>query len=133
MSDLLQCPNFISILINQEYESPLKNVTSSTILGRQQFIGFIKDKYLSVQKEDKEMPALKAFSRKVTIEDIFNEVDRMIKDDVKLSRNIKLYLSQRYTGGRLDDIGRYFDIGGSGVCQAGRRISGQLEKDKSLA
>ena len=57
----------------------------------------------------------------------------VIKDDSALSRNIKLYLSQRYTGDKLDDIGKHFGIGGSGVCQAGRRISERIMKDKSLA
>lgn len=125
--------NFVGILINQQYESPLKNVISSTILGTQGFVELIKDKYLPAQKEGRDIPALKTLSRKITITDIFDEVDRIIKDDKKLSRNIKLYLSQRHTAERLDDIGTCFGIGGSGVCQAGRRISGQLEKDKSLA
>jgi len=124
---------FVSILIDQEYKSPLKDVVSSTILGTQEFIGSIKEKYLSGQKEDKDLPALKILSRNITIQDIFNEVDRVIKDDVKLARNIKVYLSQRYTGEKLDDLGRHFGIGGSGVCQAGRRIAGQLETDNSLA
>jgi hypothetical protein len=125
--------NFVSALINEEYESPLKDVVSSTILGSEEFIGFIKEKYLSVEKADKELPALKALSRDITIEEIFNAVDSEIKDDVKLSKNIKIYLSQKYTGERLDDIGRHFGIGGSGVCQSGRRISERIKKDKTLA
>jgi len=125
--------DFVGILINKQYESPLINVIRSTILGTQGFIELIKDKYLPAQKEGRDIPALKTLSRKITIKDIFDEVDKIIKEDKKLSRNIKLYLSRRHTAERLDDIGRYFDIGGSGVCQAGRRISGQLEKDKPLA
>ena len=124
---------FVSMLINQEYESPLKDVVSSTLLGTQEFIGIIKDKYLSEQKEDKNIPALKVLKKKITMEDISNEVDEIIKDDAKLGRNIKIYLTQRYTGERLDDIGECFGIGGSGVCQIGRRISGQLENDKTLS
>ena len=125
--------DFVSILINEEYESPLKDIVSSTILGSEEFIGFIKEKYLSIEKADKELPALRALSRDITIEEIFKGVDREIEDDVKLCRNIKIYLGQRYTGERLDDIGRHFGIGGSGVCQAGRRISERIKKDKSLA
>ena len=124
---------FVSMLIDQEYESPLKDVVSSTLLGTQEFIEIIKDKYLSDQKEDKNIPALKVLKKKITIEDISYEVDEMIKDDAKLSRSIKIYLSQRYTGERLDDIGERFGIGGSGVCQVGRRIAGKLEKEKALA
>jgi len=124
---------FVSIMIDKQYENPLKDVTSSTILGTQGFIGFIKEKYLSDQKEDKGLPALKALARKATIEDISNEVDKSIKDDKKLARNIKIYFSRRLTGERLDDIGRYFGIGGSGVCQMGRRIAMQMEQDVKFA
>jgi len=34
---------------------------------------------------------------------------------------------------RLDDIGKVFRIGGSGVCQAGRRIARQIKDDKGLS
>lgn len=124
---------FVEELINQKYESPLKDVVSSTLLGKAEFIEVIKDKYLSEQKEDKNIPALKALKKKITIEDISNKVDDRIRGDARLNRNIKIYLTQRYTGKRLDDIGEYFGIGGLGVCQAGRRIAEQLERDKSLA
>jgi len=124
---------FVSIMIDKKYESPLKDVVSSTLLGTQGFIEFIKDKYLSDQKEAKGLPALKALEKKITMKDISNEVDQMIINDKKLSMNIKIYLSQRFTGEKLDDIGRDFGIGGSGVCQMGRRIAKQLEKDAKLA
>jgi len=124
---------FVGMLINQKYESPLKNVVSSTLLGRQEFIEIIKDKYLSYQKEDKNIPALKVLKKKITMENISDEVDEIIRDDARLNRNVKIYLTQRYTGKKLDDIGEHFGIGGSGVCQAGRRIGGQVESDKSLA
>jgi len=75
---------------------------------------------------------LKTLKREISIDHISDEVDKAIKDDKKLSRNIKLYLTQKLTGKRLDDIGRNFGIGGSGVCQAGRRIAEQMEKDKAL-
>lgn len=124
---------FVRKLIDKGYESPLKNVVGSSLLGTQEFIGLIKDKYLSMKKTDKDLPALKTLSKRPTIEDIANQVDMLIKDKATLSRNITLYLSQRYTGDRLDDIGGHFGIGGSGVCQAGRRISDRIKKDRSLA
>jgi putative transposase len=124
---------FVSMMINKEYESPLKDVVSSTLLGTQGFIGGIKEKYLSNQKEDKNVPALKDLKRKITIEDISDEVDKAIKEDMKLGRIIKIYLSQRNSGEMLEDIGERFGIGGSGVCQVGRRISERLKKDKELA
>jgi chromosomal replication initiation ATPase DnaA len=52
---------------------------------------------------------------------------------MRVNRNIKIYLSQKYTGDRLDDIGECFGLGGSGVCKIWRRITNQIEKDKALA
>jgi putative transposase len=124
---------FVDILADQKYESPLKDVVNSTILGTRDFIDLIKDKHLSKQKEDKDLPTLKSFLKKITIDSIINEVNRNVKDDMKMSRNIKIYLCQRHTGEKLDDIGRHFDIGGSAVCHIVRKITEQSKKDKVLA
>ena len=53
------------------------------------------------------------------------------KDKV-MARNVKMYLSQRYTGKKLKDIGLHFGIGESGVSQACRRVAQKIEKDKKL-
>jgi putative transposase len=119
-------------MINKQYETPLKDVVSSTILGTQEFISFIKDKHLSSRRDDKDLPALKTLKGRVSIDKISEEVDRVVKEDKSLSRNIKIYLSRRLTGKRLDDIGVHFEIRGSGVCQAARRINDLLKKDKAL-
>jgi hypothetical protein len=124
---------FVEIMIDQEYESPLKDVVSSTLLGTKEFISNIKDRYLTGLKDDKDLPTLKTLKREISIETISDEVEKEIKDNMKLSRNLKIYLSQKFTGKRLDDIGKHFDIGGSGVCQAGRRIAIQTASDKALA
>lgn len=124
---------FVTIMMDEKYESPLKNVVGSALLGTQEFIGFIKDKYLFHQKDDKDLPSLKMLKREISIDSIYDEVEKAVKENKKLSRDIKIYLCQKLTGERLDDIGRYFGIGGSGVCQAGRRLAGHLEKDKALA
>jgi putative transposase len=125
--------NFVTVLINNKYESPLKDVVSSTLLGTQDFIANVRDKYLYDKKEDKDLPALKVLKKKITIEAISREVDEKIKDDAKLCRDIKIYLSRGYTGERLDYIGERFGIGGPGVCKIWRRITDQIEKDKILA
>ncbi len=53
------------------------------------------------------------------------------KDKV-LSRNVKMYLCQRYTGKKLKEIGLHFGIGESGVSQCCRRVAQKIEKDKRL-
>ncbi len=50
---------FVNAFAHQEYDNPLDQVVSSTLLGGADFIAFIKDNFLSAKKSDKELPALK--------------------------------------------------------------------------
>jgi REP element-mobilizing transposase RayT len=124
--------SFVNSLINKQYDSPLKEIVSSTLLGSTEFIAFIKDTYISGKKPDKNLPALKELSEKVSMQDIFDEVESVFIEKQPLARDIKLYLCHRYTGEKLKDIGKYFGIGESGVSQACRRTSEKISKDKRL-
>ena len=123
---------FVNCLVGEEYESPLKDVVSSTLLGNADFISYIKETFLSDKKPDKDLPALKELAPKASLHDIFNAVDGSLGNDTKLARNVKMYLCQKYTGEKLKDIGIHFGISESGVSQAGRRVRTWMERDKKL-
>lgn len=123
---------FVNALVRQEYDSPLDEVVSSTLLGSADFIAFIKDNFLSAKKPDRELPALKELVKKNSIQDIFEKVELVFNKDKVMARNVKMYLCQRYTGKKLKDIGLHFGIGESGVSQACRRVAQKVEKDKKL-
>jgi REP element-mobilizing transposase RayT len=123
---------FVNAIAHQEYDSPLDEVVSSTLLGSADFIAYIKDNFLSTKKPDKELPALKELVKKTTIQDIFEEVELAFTKDKVLARNVKMYLSQRYSGKKLKEIGLHFGIGESGVSQASKRVAQKIEKDKKL-
>ena len=123
---------FVNSLINAEYDSPLKDVVASTILGSADFISEIKEKYLAGKKEDRNIPSIKALSDRVSADDIYEAVENVSGDDPVLARNIKIYLVKRFTGKRLKEIGREFGIGESGVSQTCRRMEKRIEKDKEL-
>jgi chromosomal replication initiation ATPase DnaA len=78
------------------------------------------------------MPALKELVPKVSMQDIFDEVESVFRKEKGLSRNVKMYLCQKYTGEKLKDISIHFGIGESGVSQASRRVAQKIEKDKKL-
>ena len=105
---------------------------SSTLLGSPDFIAFIKDKFLSGKKPDKDLPALKELIDKASLKDIFDEVESVFGKESALGRNVKMFLCQRYTDEKLKDIGAYFGIGESGVSQACRRVKDKIRKDKKL-
>ena len=123
---------FVNALTNNQYESPLKEVVSSTLLGSTEFIDFIKENYLLDKEPDNNLPALKELSDRVSMRDIFHEVEFEVNKEELLKRDIKLYLCRRYTRERLKDIGKRFGIGESGVSKAYRRVSEKIPKDRRL-
>ena len=124
--------NFVSAMVNEKYDSPLDEVVSSTLLGSPGFITFIKDKFLSGKKPDKNLPDLKELVEKTSMHDIFDEVESVFGKEPALGRNVKMFLSQRYAGEKLKDIGTHFGIGESGVSQASRRVDDKIRSDKKL-
>jgi chromosomal replication initiation ATPase DnaA len=44
----------------------------------------------------------------------------------------KMYLCQKYARMKLEDIGTYFGVGQSGVCQAARRVTARMKTDRRL-
>ena len=123
---------FVNALVGEQYESPLKDVVSSTLLGNADFISYIKETFLSDKKPDKDLPALKELAPKASMQDIFDAVDKSLGNHAKFSRNVKMYLCQKYTAKKLIDLGGYFGIGESGVSQASRRVSQWMGKDINL-
>ena len=83
-------------------------------------------------RSDKNIPALKKLSHKATLNQIFFEVDAIFKNDAVVARNIKLYLSQKYSGKSLKEISAHFGIGESGVSQACRRTAEKIKKKQKL-
>jgi len=124
--------DFVSAMIHRKYRNPLDEVVGSTLLGSPGFITLIKDKFLSGKKPEKELPALKELAEKASMHDIFDEVESVLGKQPSLSRSVKMFLCQRYTGEKLKDIGTHFGIGESGVSQANRRMVGKISKDKKL-
>jgi len=124
--------NFVTAALNRKYENPLDEVVSSTLLGGPGFIASIKDKFLSDKKPDKDLPVLKKLMNKVSMKDIFDEVESVFGNQEALGKNVKIFLCQRHTGEKLKDIGKYFGIGESGVSQACRRVKEKIRVDKKL-
>ena len=123
---------FVNALVKQEYESPLKEVFASTILGTLDFVQEIKEKYLASVKNDRNLPALTELSRRETLEEIRAAVEAEFGDNPQMARKAALYISHRYSGRKLKDIGKCFGIGESAVSQNSLRFNLILLKDKKL-
>ena len=96
------------------HQAHLENLT-----GR----SFVKATYLSRRKPDKNLPALKQLAEGESIQTICAEVEAAFTGQARLARSIQMYLCQKYARMKLKDIGAYFGVGQSGVCQAARRVT----------
>jgi putative transposase len=123
---------FVSLRVGQKYDSPLKEVSASVLLGSQDFIEFIKGNYLSDKKADRDLPAIRQLAARITCQEIFDRVESEFGKDPVTARSIKLYLCRKHSGEKLRTIGAQFGIGDAAVAQSCKRFMLKLEKDRKL-
>ena len=124
--------SFVHSLMQEQYDSPLAELSHSVILGSKEFVDEIKDRFLRGKQPDRELPALREITNRPGLDDIEHIIDSVLQPDEKLARQVKLYLCHRYSGKRLREIGERFGVSESGVTQASRRIAIKQENDKKL-
>lgn len=123
---------FVTSIRKEEYASPLEHVVASSILGDSSFVEKIKKEYVSVQMENKDVPALKQLMQKPGLEEICDAVDAVFGGYPEPARNVKMYLARTYSGKSLKEIGDQFHIGESGVAQAAKRVFQKIQIDQKL-
>jgi putative transposase len=124
--------NFVRKLIGQDYKSPLKGVQHSVILGSAAFIKDIKHSFLRNRRIDRELPILRETIDRPKLETIEHVVDSELESDVRLARQLKLFLCHSYSGMKLREIGDRFSVSESAVTQASRRVRIKLKNDKNV-
>ncbi len=120
-----------ALATDKEYDNPLKDTKASAILGGNEFVNEIRDKYLSGKKIDRNQPSLRELKR-TNIKEIISEVEEILGKNETISRKAAIYLCHRYSGRTLREIGEYFGIGESAVSQTSRRFNILLNKNKKL-
>jgi chromosomal replication initiation ATPase DnaA len=60
------------------------------------------------------------------------EVEAAFAGQGRLVWGIQMYLCQKYARMKLKDIGAYFEVGESGVCQAARWVTARMKTDRRL-
>lgn len=123
---------FVQEMVDTEYRNPLQQAVASTVLGREDFVTEILDRYLSNREsEDRELPALHAFAYSASPDTVYAAVAEMITDSGE-ARKLAIYLCHRFCGMPLKEIGEKFNLSPSGVTQASRRFADAIERDKEL-
>ena len=123
---------FVCSLLNQEYESPLKEVVASTILGSAPFVMEMQERFVETAKRNPDVPALKELSGRKTVEEIRAGVYASFAEKPQLARKAALYVCHKYSGKKLKEIGDCFGVGDSAVAKTSQRLAELMAKDKRV-
>ncbi len=72
------------------------------------------------------------FYEKPEITKIIECIGKAIQEDPVLLKRLQLYICHKYSGQKLKEIGKHFNVGESGVSQSSRRVAKEIVKDNKL-
>ena len=124
---------YVERAMREVLKDPLKNTAASTLLGSEEFIEWVKEKWIKGRDTDREIPALSQLFPKPDLSFIMKESESVFGKGTLLSRKVSLYLSRQLSGLGLGEISKFFGrISSSGVCQNTRRLRVLMEGDQKL-
>ena len=123
--------SFVEDMLGKEYENPLMKTFGSTILGSADFVDEISAAHVK-GKEDANIPALRQFAGRPTMEEIVKEAESVFADNEKLARQASIYFCHKYSGLRLREIGERFNVRDTAISETSRRFIRKLEADGEL-
>jgi hypothetical protein len=113
---------------------PLEQVVNSTILGSEEFVEWVGEKWVGKRARHRDILSLRQLSRWPGLSSIQREAERLFGKKAEDSRRVALYLSHRLSGQSLGEIGSHFGgIGPSAVTQNTRRLEERLKEDANLS
>ena len=124
--------DLVESLIGEDYNDPLSDALRSTVLGAPGFVNEIRDCFHTEEIHDRDLPSLEDPSPRPDIATVSEVAGSALKEDVRLQRQMQIYLCPRYTGAKLQEIGAHFGIGESAVSQNSRRFADRLKRDRNL-
>ena len=124
--------SFVEELLGAEYESPLNETFGSAVLGTAGFIETITATHLATRDVERDLPALRQFTDRPTLEKIQTAVNTVIVGNEKLARQACMYFCHRYSGEKLRTIGELFNVRESAITEASRLFPRKMEKNEKL-
>jgi hypothetical protein len=125
---------FIGEVKGRAVRDPLEHVVSSAILGSEEFVDWVREKWVEKGACHRDIPSLRQLSKWPELLSIQREAERLFGKKADESRRVALYLSHRLSGQSLGEIGSHFGgIGPSAVSQNTRRLEERLKGDAKLS
>ncbi len=123
---------FVHELLGEASEFSIDCSKASSILGSPEFMTAIEENFLLNQEPDRNLPELRKLSRRLSLEAIIAEACGYFGENEQLATKVGIYISQKYSGARLKEIGELFGVGESAVSQASKRFAIKLTEDAEL-
>ena len=123
---------FVEDLIGKTYETPLKAVVASTLLGTPGFVAEVSEKHASGLQPDRHVPSIKHLARCHSTEKVLEAAKEVVGAENGLWRKVSIHLCQRHTGMKLKDIGEKFGIGDAAVSVTSKRVHALAENNPKI-
>jgi hypothetical protein len=123
---------FVHELLGEESGFSVDCSTARAILGSSEFMSAIEEKYLINKEPDRNLPELRTITKRLSLESIIEGAGNCFGANEQLAAKASIYISHKYSGARLKEIGQRFGIGESAVSQASRRFAEKMAEDVEL-
>ena len=125
---------FVEEGMGKTLKDPLQDVVGSTVLGSEKFVEWVREKWIKKRQSHRDVPALRGLAEWPRLSSIVDKAENVFGKETKNARDAALYLSHRFSGRSLGEIGNYFGgIGPSAVSQHTRRFEERLKEDHKLS
>lgn len=123
---------YVHEVLGRTHETPLADCPTSTVLGSEEFINWIKTEHAAAFEANRELPNNRQLEGKPDPEKIREIAIEEFPYDKRLARSAAIFLAHQYTSAKLKEIGALFDLTDSGVARASKRFRNLMEKDEQL-
>jgi len=125
---------YVEEALREPVADPLNKVIASTLLGSEEFIDWVREKWAKKKGLHRDISALKELALRPDLQLLQRKAEEIFGEGTLLSRKTALYLAHRFSGVSLGEIGRFFGgISPSAVSQNTRRFQALLEGDPGLS
>jgi putative transposase len=134
--------DFVESVENEKVNNPSDNAVGGIVLGRTDFVEWVKSEIIKKGPKSKEISQLRRLNSWPKIDDIYQGVSNVFGCGQELilqkgkkrnvARDVAIYLSREMTGETSMELGKRFDLCGAGITIRHNRVADQLESDPEL-
>jgi len=116
-----------------ELRNPMTGVFASSVLGSDRFINQAREWAKALTGEnDRDIPVLKKLKERPSLEEIKRAVEDIVGSGHPLFEKFCIYVSHRYGGFSLKEIGTFYNIQGPAVSQTSRRFQKAIMEEPAF-